>query len=549
MDEERSEFSMFLNEYLADAREGFQRANDAMLAFEKEPGRKALLEQVARSFHTLKSSSAMIGFAEIAGLAHISEDFLGRIVQGEVSAAPDVLDLLFETVDVLERMVKERAASPAKWRPDAEFAAKVESVSQRAARLAGDRKEGEAAGGRAGPGVVPRIEKISTVRVRMSLLDSLFNLVGELIISKNRIDNLLAESAGKELKSVLSAMDHMIDAMQETVSAARLVPVDEVFQKFPRMVRDLAREQGKEVDFAVEGREIELDKAILDAVSEPLIHLLRNAVGHGIERSDQRQARGKPPRGAVRLTARRAENHVVISVEDDGAGIDIPLIRQTAVQQGFLREDEAERLENKEVLEVLLRAGFTTAKEVTGLSGRGVGLNVVRKAAVEMGGTVEMSTEKGRGTRISLVLPLTTAILQTLLVGVGDHVFVVPSDIVTETLRAGTGEIREVGGRRIFVRGEDVIPYVGLDRALGIAGRGRGEINVLIVRRGSRTIAVGVDAVLDQMDNIVKPLDPLAQEFRGFSGGTILGDGRVALLLDVPTLFGFETLQEERLQV
>ncbi len=549
MNEERIDFSMFLNEYLADARQGFQRANDALLAFEKEPGQKARLEDVARAFHTLKSSSAMIGFGEIATLAHVSEDLLGRIVRGEVPVSPDVLDLLFEIIDTLERMVKERSQNPAKWAPGRELAGKIERLTRTAADIAAKPGGQAVSGGPSAPKAGPKIEKIETVRVHMSLLDSLFNLVGELIISKNRIENLLADTANKELKAVLSSMEHMIDAMQETVSAARLVPVDEIFQKFPRMVRDLAREERKEIDFTVEGREIELDKSILDAVGEPLIHLLRNAVGHGIERPEEREARGKPRRGSVRLAARRTENHIVIVVEDDGAGIDIPLIREAAVRKGFLREEEAARQEDKEILNVLLSAGFTTAEEVTGLAGRGVGMNVVRKASMEMGGTVEMATEKDKGTRVSLVLPLTTAIVQTVLVGVGDHVFVIPSDIIVETLRTRLAEVRDVGERRLFVRGEEVIPYVGLDRALGIAGRGREEINVLIVRRGSRTIAVGVDAVLDHMDNIVKPLDPVAQQFRGFSGGTILGDGRVALLLDVPALFGFAMFQEERLAV
>ena len=391
------------------------------------------------------------------------------------------------------------------------------------------------------------IERIETVRVHVEVLDSLFNLVGELIITKNRIDDLVADTAGKELKGALTAMDRIISELQEDVSTARLVPVDEIFQKFPRMVRDLAREHHKEIELVLEGREIELDKAILDAIGEPVIHLLRNAVAHGIELPDERQEQNKGRVGTIKLAAQRAENHIIFHVDDDGGGIDIARMKEVAIRKGFVKAEEVESLPDRDVLNLLFEPGFSGAEEVTGLSGRGVGLDVVRTSVRKMGGTVEVATQKGKGARFTLRLPLTTAIMQTLMVGVGEHIFAIPSDIVLETLEIHPQDIREIQHGQALVLRQEVIPFTRLNEVLNIPiQENQRELVAVIVYRGDQFMGLGVDTVLDHTESIVKPFDLIAQQFKGFSGGTILGDGRVALLLDIPTLFGFETLREER---
>ncbi len=552
MVDEEIDLSIFLKEYLNDARDGFQRANNALLLLEKDYRRMESLDEISRVIHTLKSSSSMIGFTDIAELAHSSEDLIGKMKSGEIPVTQESISLLFEIVDTLEQMVKERrerkseTSSELKAR-SSELKKKIEAVVADilTASSPSPLPPGERIKVRGGS----EIEKIDTVRVHTSLLNSLFNLVGELIITKNRIDNILSNTTNKELKAVLSSMEHIITSLEENISAARLVPVDEIFQKFPRMVRDLALELHKEIDLVMEGSEIELDKAVLDAISEPLIHLLRNAVGHGIESAEERQKNKKNRRGTIRLIAKRGENHILIDVEDDGGGIDIPRMKEIAVRKGFIKHEESESLSSKDVIKILFSAGFSSVEKVTGLAGRGVGLDVVRTAAMKMGGTVEVTTEKGKGTKFSLTLPLTTAIVQTLLIGVGEHIFAIPSAIVLETQRIGRADIKDIGERQAFIRGEDVIPFVALDKMLGISHREDKEFIVVLIRRGERLLGLGVDAVLDQMDNIIKPFDPIAQRFKGFSGGTILGDGRVALLLDIPTLFGFETFKGERYSV
>jgi two-component system chemotaxis sensor kinase CheA len=544
-DEDRIDFSMFLDDYLNDAKEGFQTINSALLALEKDHSQTEHLDEIFRVVHTLKSSSTMLEFSSIAELAHIAEDFLDRLRKKELPVTEETIDLLFEIVDTLEAMVRE---------PNAEFGMRIAELRDKIEHITGwglqnaeNRTRNSGIGDSAIRNLQSAIERIETVRVHVGVLDSLFNLVGELIITKNRIDNLVADTANKELKATLTAMDRIISELQEDVSTARLVPVDEIFRKFPRMVRDLAREHHKEIELVLEGREIELDKAILDAIGEPLIHLLRNAVAHGTELPDERQKRDKERVGTIKLAAQRAENHIIIHVEDDGDGIDIARMKEVAVRKGFVQAEEVESLPDRDVLNLLFEPGFTGAEEVTGLSGRGVGLDVVRTSVRKIGGTVEVATQKGKGTRFTLRLPLTTAIMQTLMVGVGEHILAIPSDVVLETLEIHPQDIKEIQHEQALVLRKEVIPFVKLNEVLNIPRqKDQEELIAVIVNRGDRFIGLGVDTVLDHTESIVKPFDPIAQQFKGFSGGTILGDGRVALLLDIPTLFGFETLQEER---
>lgn len=546
-DEEKIDLSVFLGEYLSDAKAGFQKAGDAILAFEKDRGRTDKLDELGRVFHTLKSSSAMLGFADIAGLAHSAEDLVGGMKDADAPAAQISVDILLEVADALERMVAERGKKIV-----SDWAGVVSELKEKITATAAGKGPKPPATARPGASVRQPLEKIDTVRVHMRLLDDLFNQIGELLIAKNRLDTILRGAEDKALRGVMATIGRTVLAMQENVMAARLVPVDEIFQKFPRMVRDLAREEQKEIDLMMDGRDIELDKSVLDAISEPLLHLLRNAVGHGIEDPAERVALGKGKRGTIKLAARRAENHILVDVEDDGRGIDLDRMRAVAVRKGFVRPEEAGLMSGADVMKILFSTGFSSDDEVTGLSGRGIGLGVVKAAARELGGTVDVSTEKDKGTRFSMTLPLTTAIVQTLLVEVKGHVFAIPSELVLETVRLSASDVKEAAGRSVFVRGNDVLPLLNLHdafRGVGTAQRGGGEQNVVVIRMEKQFMGLVVDEVVGQMDNIIKPLDPIAQGFKGFSGGTIMGDGRVALFLDIPALLGFEALKEEKYSI
>jgi len=540
-DKDKLDISIFINDYLADCREGFQAINKALLALEKAPGQTEHLDEIFRHVHTLKSSSAMLEFSDVAELAHSCEDLMDRLRKNELTVTQDTIDVLFEIIDKLEMMVKEHAEGRHGGTGFKDIVRKIEKMSSGAPEL--DEKPADSKPRKAS---ALSLEKIHTVKVDMDLLDAMFNIVGELIINKKRVDNIIAGSTSKELKTVLAAMDRMINELQENVSAARLVPVGEIFQKFPRLVRDLAREAGKEIELILEGNEIELDKAVLDAIGEPLLHLLRNAVDHGIETAESRQQQGKKRAGTIKLAASRMENHVSISVADDGAGIEPKQIKEVFVRKGLIKPEEAESLQDRDILDMLFKSGVSSAEKVTEVSGRGVGLDVVRNSVKQLGGTVNIITDKGKGTNFTLRLPLTTAVMQTLMIGVGQHIFAIPTDIVQETLEVKPQNIRNIHNEQALVLRDEVVPFVRLHQILNIPDQENlEEMIAIIVNRGDRLIGLGVDTVVDQADNIIKPFDTLAQHFTGFSGGTIMGDGRVALLLDVPGLLGFTTLQKE----
>ena len=276
---------------------------------------------------------------------------------------------------------------------------------------------------------------------------------------------------------------------------------------------------------------------MLDAISDPILHLLRNSIDHGIEPPQERHAAHKPRRGTIRLAAKRTENHILIEVEDDGAGIDAGQVKAIAVAKGLITAEQAEVLSQKDALGLIFSAGFTSTREVTDLSGRGVGLDVVKTATERLGGTIAVSTRPGEGSRFTLQLPLATAIIETLMVGVGEHIFAIPCDIVVETFDLKPEDVRGIGKQlALAVRGE-VIRFVKMSDLLNIPLTECHEEQIaVVVCVGENLIALGVDLLLDQTENIIKPFDPLAQKLKGFSGGTILGDGRVALLLDIPAL-------------
>ncbi|MBU4222528.1 MAG: chemotaxis protein CheA [Euryarchaeota archaeon] len=538
-EKDKLDLSIFLEDYCNDAKEYFREINSAMLELEKDHSKVENLNEIFRALHSLKSSSNMLEFTDIAEFSHLCEEPIDRMRKTALPITQDAIDVIFEAVDALNAMVNQKCEKKGDKFDHRAAADKVKRLISNEAP-----PEQEVIG--TARSAIPTIEKTETVRVHVDILNSLFNLVGELILNKNRIDNLVSGSENKKLRSALSAMDHIIAELQENVSVSRLVPADEIFQKFPRMVRDLAKEQKKEVEFEVVGGENELDKSVLDAIGEPLIHLIRNSIDHGIELPEIREKEGKKRTGTVKLVAKRAENNILIEVEDDGKGMDMAHMKEAAINKGFIKPEEAEAVEDSDIMETIFRPGFSTAEKVTGVSGRGIGLDIVRTATKKLGGSVEVATEKGRGSRFTLALPLTTAVVQTLMVGVGEHVFVMPSDIVIETLDVKPEFIKEVGKDKALVLRKNVIPFISLAEVLNIpVQEGQKNQVALIIQRGNRFIGVGVDAVLDQTENIIKPFDSIAAKFKGFSGGTILGDGRVALMLDIPGLIGFETLRKE----
>lgn len=319
---------------------------------------------------------------------------------------------------------------------------------------------------------------------------------------------------------------------------ARMLPVESLFNKFPRMVRDLAQKAGKEVDFVMEGQETELDRSIIEEIGDPLIHLLRNAVDHGIETPEEREKAGKPRKGRVLLKAYHEENHIIITVSDDGKGIDVEKVKESAVKKGLIGPEHAARMSEKEALNLIFASGLSTAQKVTDVSGRGVGMDVVRTNIEKINGTIEINTVPGQGTEFRLKLPLTLAIIRALLVSLGNNVYAIPLSSVDETLRLNWDAVEKVSNKEVIVVRGRVLPLLKLDEvfSLKIGAQKREKIFVVVVSVGGEQMGIVVDRLVGEQEIVIKSLGNYIGDVPGISGATILGDGSVALILDVPSL-------------
>lgn len=381
------------------------------------------------------------------------------------------------------------------------------------------------------------IKSVQSVRVSIERLDSLMNLVGELVINKIRLMQLATVHKLDVLEETLASLNRLTNELQEEIMASRMVPIEQILNRFPRMIRDLAKKEGKEIELILEGGDIELDRTVLDEIGDPLVHILRNCVDHGIESPQTRKQAGKNPMGTIKLIARREKNHVVIEAADDGKGMDPQKFRETAVRKGLLTHEEAAKLSDNEAINLSFMPGFSTAEKVTDVSGRGVGMDVVRTKIGSMGGSIKLESKVGEGSKISLKLPLTVAIIHSLMVKVGKDVYAVPIANVVRDLAIKKDQIKTIKGEEvILIRGE-VLPIVRLNKLFGIDSNGSDDLLVVVVERGGSNIGLVVDEVIGQQEVILKNLENrILKGVKGFSGATILGDGNVALILDVGTL-------------
>ncbi len=391
-----------------------------------------------------------------------------------------------------------------------------------------------------------------TVRVDVGVLDNLLNLVGELVIDRTRLEQVcrnlrVLEGTGEltqDLDRLTANIGRTTDLLQESIMKARMLPIEVLFRKFPRLVRDLGRDLGKEVEFMMLGQDTELDRSVLEEIGDPLIHLLRNSIDHGLEPPREREAAGKPRKGRVVLSARHEENQMVITVEDDGRGIDTEKVKKLAVEKGILPPDVAERSTRDELLATVFYPGFSTAGQVSEVSGRGVGLDVVKKNIEKLNGSVQVETWLGKGTRFTIRLPLTLAIIRALLVRCEGEVYAIPLSSVVETVCPDKDQVETVAGRPVLVLRDEVLPLVSLAQLFGLGQASYTEPGaqedqehyVVLVRVSGRTFGLVVDALVGEQEVVIKGLGEFLNDIPGFSGATILGDGGVALILDVPGL-------------
>ncbi len=386
---------------------------------------------------------------------------------------------------------------------------------------------------------VPEAQMPQTVKVGMDKLDDLLDDVGELVIGRSRLLEKSVIHDDPELNDISNVIDKLTKDIQSKVLGIRMIPLEMVMSRFPRMVRDLAKNEGKEVELVVESGNIELDRTVVDRISEPLMHLLRNCVDHGIETVDERKQAGKLPKGLIRIVASRQQDHVLIEVSDDGRGIDFEKIKTAAVKKGLLSQEEANKALGRDLVNLLFRPGFSTASQVTEVSGRGVGLDVVKSNVEDLGGSVIVNTSQGAGTTFSLWLPFTLAIIDAMLVIIADQNYAIPMSTIVESHKYDVGEIKLVRNREVVQLRGEVLPLIRMREYFGVDPAPKKDyINTLVVQSRDRRAAIEVDELAGHLQIVVKGLDLRLRRTKGISGGTILGSGKIALILDVDTILG-----------
>lgn len=398
-----------------------------------------------------------------------------------------------------------------------------------------------------------RRASLRTVRVDVERLDRLMNLVGELVVDRIRFQQIaqrlrearLVDGVAEELAEATTHLGRVASDLQAEVLKARMLPIEHLFSRFPRYVRDLARRAGKRVELVLEGQDTELDRSVIEQIGGPLMHLVRNAIDHGIEPPEERERAGKPAAGRLCLAAFQEEEGIVVVVEDDGRGIDTDRVRQKAVALGILSPEAAGRLSEEEAVELIFHPGLSTAQAVTEVSGRGVGMDAVRAGVQALGGSVEVETRRGQGTRFLLRLPLTLAIVRALLVSCGGERYALPLAGVQEIVEVPAGRVHRVGPHRTTLLRGAVLPLVSVHEALEIPVPEGTDRLLCVVTGGRRRVGLWVDRVLGEGEVVVKPLGPYLGQVPGVSGATILGDGRVALILEPAALVRLAVREEE----
>ncbi len=393
-------------------------------------------------------------------------------------------------------------------------------------------------------------KKEEVIRVDVERVETLMNLVGELVLDRNRIVKLASNLEAKcgdsevieELIDSITGMSRTVSDLQDAVMKLRMQPVRKIFSKFPRIVRDLAKRLNKKVNLVLEGEDTEIDRSILDKLEDPLIHLVRNAIDHGIEPPEERLKAGKPEEGTIKLSAFQEGDRIIIAIEDDGRGINVEKVKKKAVEKGLITPEQAENMSDKEAYELLFMPGFSTADQVSEVSGRGVGMDVVASTIHNLRGTIEVESEPGKGTKFIMKLPLTVAIIRTLMVGVNERIFAIPLYSVVEIVKYDPDNVKKVGNFKSFMLRDEVYLLFSLSELFDMEDTEEKEF-IVIVRVGEKNIAISVDNLFGEEEIVIKPLGKLLEDVQGIAGATITGDGKVVLIVDTNSLINDKKTQ------
>lgn len=502
--------------YHSEALEHIDIMNQALLKLEENPDVKEHIDLIFRSAHTIKGMAATMGYNQTKELCKNIENIFEKIRKKQLKLNSNLASVLFKCIDALQQMINDENKKinldsyllMLKHPEEPHSIENTESMST---------------------------TQLPTIRVKMSDLDSLVNLVGELIISKMKLENSIKEEGSVKSKTSLLDLGRLVTDLQYQSLKLRLVPIDTIFRRFERVVRDTSNQLGKKVQLQMEGAKIELDRTILDAITDPLLHILRNCVDHGIETIFERKSLGKPESGYIRLTSYHIGEQIAIKIEDDGKGIDLERLKSKAVENGILTQEEANEISDDKAIDLLGTPGLSTAKSITDISGRGVGMDVVINRVRDVGGHVQITSKKGMGTTMILLLPLSVSIIGGLLVNVSNEKFVVPLSSITTTLKINKNEIKSVHGVEVIEHLDKIVPIVRVSDILEIKQDNvtfPNEVTIVIVDKGGKPYGLVVDSFERKQEIVIKKFSNTSDSENSFTNATILPDGKVALILD-----------------
>lgn len=582
-----------LEGFLQETAELLEKLDDDLVALEKSTDDTDLMNRIFRSIHTVKGASSFLGFDLLVRVTHKTEDVLNRLRKGELLVTPEIMDVILEATDLVKTLVADikggdiidreidetvnklipLLSTPAATPEEVAVPAEEETATQTTTPVDGivevtegpvaaqpaqeDKPAPPPAPSRPAPepakkAAVPKpaeksggddLSDNSTVRVDVKRLDDLMNQVGELVLERNRMIQLNQDlqggisdevTFGEEFGKLAKRMNFVTSELQMQVLKMRMIPVEKVFKKFPRIVRSLARDLGKEVDLQIFGEETELDRSVVDEIGDPLIHLIRNAMDHGLETPQERIAAGKQGTGTLVLSAIHEGNSIIISIKDDGRGIDTERVGQKAIEKGLVTPEQLAMMSSREMFDLIFLPGFSTKDKASDLSGRGVGMDVVKTNIKKLNGLIEIKSEKGLGSEFILRLPLTLAIIQSLLVDVEGEIYSIPLASVLETLRVDQRQFHVIGGQEVLKLRDMVLPLIRLEQVFRV--QHQNELDhfcyVVVIGAADKRVGLVVTRLVGQQEVAIKSLGNYLANVPGIAGSTILGDGRVTLIID-----------------
>lgn len=560
-----------LTEFLTETNESLTVVDGELVKLERDPNNKDVLSRIFRLVHTIKGTCGFIGLPRLEKVAHASETMLGKFRDGVLQVTPDAVTLILESLDHIKAILSQLEQSGSEPQgDDGDLISRLEIAAEGGAAVSKHQPEFEpqapqpVASAAIAPIATPSADDhaephapatqhgapqngpvaapaggiaAQSIRVNVDVLEDLMTMVSELVLTRNQLLEMVRHLNDSEFKVPLQRLSNVTAELQESVMKTRMQPIGNAWQKLPRIIRDLANELGKKIDLQMLGAETELDRQVLELIKDPLTHMVRNSADHGLETTEGRRAAGKPETGVVTLSAYHEGGHIIIEVADDGRGLDIDKIKAKALSSGLAPEAELARMSEQQIHRFIFHAGFSTAAKVTNVSGRGVGMDVVRSNIELIGGSVDLKSVKGQGTKFTIKIPLTLAIVSALIVGVDDMRFAIPQICVQELVRAVPGsetQIERINATPVLRLRNRLLPLIRLSNVLklGATDKPRTEEFIVVAQASGRTFGIVVDGVFDTEEIVVKPVSSLLRDIPVFSGTTILGDGSVIMIID-----------------